>query len=116
MNAFIRKYRVGTGAVDAVLHEVNQRFASQLDTSRRQQSDAPVQLPAGIISYHAIVNGDTVVTVTLFDTEEHCRLGQRGAEGIRESLAEFDVEEIDTFTGTVMVSRANDAVLTPITC
>lgn len=115
MNAFIRKYRVATGAVDAVMQRVSQQFARQLDPGQDRGPGSPVKVPDGIVSYHAIADGDTIVTVTLFDTEEHRRLGQRAAEGIRMSLAEFEVQEIDAFAGEVMVSRARNEVLTPIT-
>ncbi|NJP94798.1 hypothetical protein HCN51_36100 [Nonomuraea sp. FMUSA5-5] len=115
MHAFIRRYRMGTGSIDDLMSKVNRQFASQLSPEGDAASGAPVQVPAGIVSYQAIAAGDdTIITVTLFETEEACRRAEQGARDIRLSLAEFQVEETHTFTGEVMLSRASEALLTPV--
>ncbi|MGA4987829.1 hypothetical protein [Nonomuraea bangladeshensis] len=115
MYAFIRRYRMGTGSIDALMRKVNSQFANQLSAGGDAASDVPVRVPAGIISYQAIATGDdTIITVTMFETEEACRRAERGATDIRLSLAEFQVEETHTFTGEVMLSRASEALLTPV--
>ncbi|MCK2216278.1 hypothetical protein MF672_021095 [Actinomadura sp. ATCC 31491] len=111
MYAFIRRYRMGTGSVDDLMRKVDRQFASRIGTG----ADDPSGVPAGIVSYQAIDTGDgTIVTVTLFETEQACRRAAQGAENIRLALAEFQVEEIGTFTGPVMLSRADATLLTPI--
>ncbi|MBE1583802.1 hypothetical protein ACFPOI_33730 [Nonomuraea angiospora] len=115
MHAFIRGYRMGTGSIDDLMRKVNRQFANQLSAGGDAASDAPVQVPAGIVSYQAIATGDdTIVTVTVFETEEACRRAEQGVRDIRLSLAEFQVEETHTFTGEVMLSRASEALLTPV--
>ncbi|MEV0825080.1 hypothetical protein [Nonomuraea rubra] len=115
MHAFIRRYRMGTGSIDDLMRTVNRQFANQLSAGGGGASEASVQVPAGIVSYQAIATGDdTIVTVTIFETEEACRHAEQGARDIRLSLAEFQVEETHTFTGEVMLSRASEALLTPI--
>ncbi|MBB6550933.1 hypothetical protein [Nonomuraea rubra] len=116
MHAFIRRYRMGTGSIDDLMRTVNRQFANQLSAGGGGTSEASVQVPAGIVSYQAIATGDdTIVTVTIFETEEACRRAEQGARDIRLSLAEFQVEETHTFTGEVMLSRASETLLTPIT-
>jgi hypothetical protein len=46
------------------------------------------------------------MTITVFETEQQGQQAQRASENIRKSLSEFQVEEIETFMGEVMVSRA----------
>ncbi|SEM25260.1 hypothetical protein [Nonomuraea pusilla] len=117
MYAFIRRYRMGAGSVDDLMRKVNQQFAHQISAGGEVRSDVSARVPAGIVGYQAIDTGDgTIVTVTLFETEQACRRAAQGAENIRLSLAEFQVEEIGTFTGEVMLSRVSDTLLAPIAC
>ena len=103
MYAMIRRYRMGGGSIDDLMRKVDTQFADRL------------QEQLGILQYQAIDTGDgTIVTVTLFEDEETGRRSEAAAAGVRESLAEFRVEEIDALTGDVMVSRATDKVLEPI--
>jgi hypothetical protein len=114
MYAMIRRYRMGTGSIDELMHKVDTQFADQLSEASRR-AGAPVQVPPGIASYQAINTGHgTLMTITVFETEQQGQQAQRASENIRKSLSEFQVEEIETFMGEVMVSRATETVLDPV--
>jgi hypothetical protein len=86
MYAMIRRYRMAAGSIDDLMHKVD--------------------------LYTAIDTGDgTAMTVTLFEDEEAGRRSEAAAARVRESLAEFRVEEIDVLAGEVMVSRASEKAL-----
>jgi hypothetical protein len=103
MHAMVRRYRMATGTMDDLMHKVDTQFADRL------------QEQLGIIHYQAIgTGGGTIMTVTVFEDEEQCRRSETVAAGVREALAKFQVEEIDAFTGEVMVSRASERVLEPV--
>jgi len=100
MYAMIRRYRMVAGSIDDLMHKVDTQYADRL----QEQLD--------ILHYQAIDTGDgTIMTVTLFEDEEAGRRSEAAAARVRESLAEFRVEEIDALAGEVMVSRASEKVL-----
>jgi hypothetical protein len=103
MYAMIRRYRMGTGSIDDLMHKVDTQFADRL------------QEQLGILHYQAIdTGGGTIMTVTVFEGEDGYRQSETAAAGVREALAEFRVEEIDALAGPVMVSRATERVLEPV--
>lgn len=103
MYAFIRRYRRGKGTIEELMSRVETQFASQISGG---DAASPVEVPAGILSYQAIDTGDgTIVTITVFETEQQWRQARLGAEKIRLSLSDFEVEEIDTFGGPVKISK-----------
>ena len=103
MYAMIRRYRMGAGSIDDLMHKVDTQFADRL------------QEQFGILHYQAIDTGDgTIMTVTVFEDEERCRRAEAAAAGVRVALAEFQVEEIGALNGEVMVSRATERVLEPV--
>jgi hypothetical protein len=103
MYAMVRRYRMAAGSMDDLMHKVDIQFADRL------------QEQLGILHYQAIdTGGGTIMTVTVFEDEEQCRRSETAAAGVREGLAEFQVEEIDALTGEVMVSRATESVLEPV--
>ena len=103
MYAMVRRYRMTGGSIDDLMHKVDTQFVDRL----QEQLD--------ILHYQAIDTGDgTIMTVTVFEDEERFRRSQVAAAGVREGLAEFHVEEIDAFSGEVMVSRATESVLEPV--
>ena len=111
MYVMVRRYRMGAGSMDDLMHTVDIQFADQLSEASRREA-TPVQVPPGIASYQAINTGHgTLMTITVFETEQQCQQAQRASENIRKSLSEFQVEEIETFMGEVMVSRATETVL-----
>ncbi|MEO3797385.1 hypothetical protein ABGB14_44905 [Nonomuraea sp. B10E15] len=89
--------------MEDLMHRVETQFASQLSG---EDGSAEVRVPEGIAAYYAIAADDgTVVTVTLFETEEHARRAGAGAERIRQALADFQVEELGTVTGEVAIAK-----------
>jgi hypothetical protein len=103
MYAMVRRYRIGAGSIDDLMHKVDTQFADRL------------QEQLGILHYKAIGASDgTIMTVTVFEDEERCRRSEAAAAEVRENLVEFQVEEIDALTGEVMVSRASEKMLEPI--
>jgi preprotein translocase subunit SecD len=103
MYAMIRHYRMGVGSIDDLMHKVDTQFADRL---REQLS---------IIQYLAIdTGGGTIMTITVFEDEEAGHRSEAVAAQVRESLGEFQVEEISVFRGEVMVSRATEEVLNPV--
>jgi len=112
-SVMIRRYRM-EGSMDELMRTVELQFARQIEAMGGGPADA-VQVPPGIISYQAVRTGpDTLLTITVFESEAHLRRAKQGAEAIRLSLAAFHVEEIETFTGEVAISRATDAALEPV--
>jgi hypothetical protein len=100
MYAMIRRYRMGAGSIDDLMHKVDTHYADRL------------QEQLSILNYQAIDTGDgTIVTVTVLEDEERYRQSAAAAARVREGLAEFQVEEIDALAGEVMVSRASEKVL-----
>ncbi len=103
MYAIIRHYRTGAGSIDAMAHRVDREFANRVPEE------------VGAVLYMAIDTGDgTAMTVTLFESEEAGRRSEAAVVRVRESLAEFQVEETNVVKGEVMVSRAADKVLEPV--
>ncbi len=103
MYAMIRRYKMGAGSIDDLMHKVDTQFADRL----KEQ--------LGILNYQAIdIGGGTIMTVTVFEDEEGYRRSEPAAAGVREALDEFRVEEIDALAGEVMVSRATERVLEPV--
>ncbi len=100
MYAMIRRYRMATGSIDDLMHKVDTQYADRVPEE------------VGAVLYTAIDTGDgTAMTVTLFEDEEAGRRSEAAAARVRESLAEFRVEEIDALAGEVMVSRASEKAL-----
>ena len=100
MYAMIRRYRMATGSMDDLMHKVDTQYADRLQEQLR------------IVHYQAIDTGNgTIATVTVFEDEERWRRSEGAAARVREGLAEFGVEEIDSIAGEVMVSRASERAL-----
>jgi hypothetical protein len=111
-SVMIRRYTM-TGDMDDLMRKVDARFAGQLDAA--PGTDAPVRLPPGILGYQAVRTGDhTLLTITVFASDAHRERAQQGAQDIRRSLAEFDVAEVETFAGDVMISRMAEELLEPV--
>ena len=103
MYAMVRRYRMSAGSIDDLMNKVDTQFVDRL----REQ--------LGILHYQAIDTGDgTIMTVTVFEDEGRYRRSEAESAGVREALAEFQVEQIDALTSEVMVSRACEEVLDPV--
>jgi hypothetical protein len=101
--ASIRRYRMGAGSMDDLMHLVDTEFAEQL-----------AAMP-GFVDYQAIDTGNgTICSITMFEDEEQClRSNDLAADWVGETLGAFDVERVEVFSGDVMVSRAADRMLVP---
>jgi hypothetical protein len=113
-SVMIRRYRMN-GSMDELMRTVDAQFARQIEAMGGAASGAQVQVPPGIVSYQAVRTGvDTLLTITVFESVAHLDRAQEGARAIRKSLAAFQVEEIETFSGEVAISRATGAALDPV--
>jgi hypothetical protein len=98
--------------MDELMRKVEAQFATQLSTNDPSAAAAPVRVPAGILSYQAVRTGDdTLLTITVLDSAALFARAQKAAADIRTSLAEFHVEEIDTFSGEVAISYVSDKLV-----
>jgi hypothetical protein len=113
-SVMIRRYKM-SGSVHELMRKVDAQFARQLDAMNAASSSAPVQVPSGILSYQAVQTGeDTLLTITVFASAAHLERAQQRAQDIRKSLSEFDVEEVETVSGVVMISRTDERALEPV--
>jgi hypothetical protein len=113
-SVMIRHYTM-SGSMDELMRKVDVQFAHQLDAMNSASSAAPVQVPPGILSYQAVRTGEnTLLTITVFASGAHLERAQQQAQDIRRSLSEFDVEEVETISGDVMISRTADQALEPV--
>jgi hypothetical protein len=113
-SVMIRRYRM-SGSMDELMRAVDTQFAHQIEPLDGAHTAAPVVVPPGIVSYQAVRTGpDTLLTITVFETAAYLERAQQGARDIRQSLAAFEVEEIETFSGEVMIGRAGEAMLEPV--
>jgi hypothetical protein len=103
MYASLRRYRMGAGSVDDLMHRVDVDFA-----------DALAQQP-GFVAYQAVdCGGDELLSITLFrDEARAAESNELAAEWVRENLGEFELERTEVIGGEVMVSRAASEVLEP---
>jgi quinol monooxygenase YgiN len=101
MYASMRTYRVGAGAIDAVLHRVDRDFAEAL-----------AQEP-GFIAYQAIKIGeDRICTTSIFSDREQAEASNEiAAEWVADELSDFEIERMGVISGEVRVSRARAQML-----
>lgn len=103
MYASVRRYQMGAGSIDDLMHRVDVDFA-----------DALAQQP-GFIAYQAVdCGGDEVMSITLFRDEAGASESiELAAEWVQENLGEFQLERTEVIGGEAMVSRAASEVLEP---
>jgi hypothetical protein len=103
MYCSVRRYRMGAGSIDDLMHRVDVDFA-----------DALAQQP-GFIAYQAVdCGGDELMSLTLFrDEAGAAESNELAAEWVKENLAEFELERTEVIGGEAMVSRAASDVLEP---
>lgn len=101
MFASVRRYRLGAGSMDALMHRVDDEFAQALGQE------------AGFAGYFAVDTGDgTIETISLFhDAASAERSQELAAAYVRDELAEFRLTPIETSGGEVLVSRATTETL-----
>lgn len=103
MYCSVRRYLMGAGSVDDLMHRVDVDFA-----------DALAQQP-GFVAYQAVdCGGGEVMSITLFrDREGIERSTELAARWVNENLGEFQLERTEVIGGEAMVSRAASDVLEP---
>ena len=103
MFATIRRYRLNSGSMDSLLHEVDVGFAEMI-----QEKD-------GFVAYEVLDHGDGLVTTisTFTDRDAAEATTEAAATWIRENLADYDMERLDVSTGELAVSRAREELLVP---
>ncbi len=111
MAVMIRRYSM-RGSMEELLARVQQQFARQLTRDGQTADAAAPVVPSGILSYQAVQTGEqSLVTITVFETHQHLERAQAAARDIRESLAAFDVQEVETRSGVVRISVVDQALL-----
>ena len=96
MYASVRRYVMGAGSMDALMHRIDEEFAPALS-----------QQP-GFICYFAVDTDDrTLATISIFhDRASTERSNSLAAAYVRKNLAEFRLSRSDIGGGEVLVSRA----------
>ena len=94
MHASIRKYRIGTGAVPALVVRVEDGFVPIIG-----------KLP-GFVSYMVVDAGDGVVaSVSIFDTEEAAEQSNSAAAAwVRENLSDVITEPPEITAGEIALA------------
>ena len=111
MAVMIRRYSM-RGSMEELLARVQQQFARQLTRDGGTADAAAPVVPSGILSYQAVQTGEqSLLTITVFETHQHLERAQAAARDIRESLAAFDVREVETRSGVVRISVVEQALL-----
>jgi len=101
MFATIRRYRLNSGSMDALLHEIDVGFAEM------------IQEHEGFVAYEVLDCGDGMVTtISTFADRESAEATTEAAAGwIRENLGDFEMERLSVETGELAVSRAREEML-----
>ena len=104
MFATIRRYRLDSGSMDALLHEVDVDFAEMIEETE------------GFVAYECLDCGDgMLMTISTFTDREAAEASTEAASAwIRENLAgRYELERLDVTTGEIAVNRAREAMLVP---
>jgi hypothetical protein len=101
MYASVRRYTIGAGSVDLLMHRVDQEFAPAI-------SQEP-----GFVGYFALDTGDaTVETISIFhDRASADGSNELAADYVRDNLDEFELTRTEVSGGEVLVSRVTSEVL-----
>jgi hypothetical protein len=99
----LRRYRLRSGSIEALMHIVDETFAEQI-----------CELP-GFVAYHALDAGaGEVLSISLFGNQEQAEESDELALSfVRDKLGDFDLERTAVMGGKVVVSRARADVLEP---
>ena len=99
----IRRYRVGLGQMDELMHRIDTEFCEL------------VEREPGFVAYQACDCGDgTLITLTTFrDSESALNSATIAARYVRDNLSNYEIERHDAWNGEVMVSRAGAEMLQP---
>jgi len=94
MHASVRRYHVGAGSIDALVHRIDEEFAPAL-------SQEP-----GFVGYFALAVAEGILTISIFhDRALADRSNKLGAAYVRKNLGEFRMTRTEVTAGEVMISR-----------
>ncbi len=94
MHASVRRYHVGAGSIDALIHRIDEEFAPALSQER------------GFVGYFALGVDDGIETISVFhDRASAERSNKLGAAYVRKNLGEFKLTLNDVTAGEVLISR-----------
>jgi len=101
MYASVRRYTMGAGSIDSLMHRVDQEFAPAI-------SQEP-----GFVAYFALDTGDsTVETISIFNDQASAQgSNELAADYVSENLGDFELTRTELSGGEVMVSRATAEAL-----
>jgi len=101
MYASVRHYRMGAGAIDSLMHRVDEEFAPAI-------SQEP-----GFVAYLALDTGDaTLETVSVFHDKAAADASNAlASDYVREKLGEFQLTRTELSGGEVFVSRVTAEAL-----
>jgi hypothetical protein len=101
MYASVRRYTMGAGSIDSLMHRVDQEFGPAI-------SQEP-----GFVAYFALDTGDsTVETISIFhDKASADGSNELAADYVRENLGEFELTRTTVSGGEVLVSRVTPEAL-----
>jgi hypothetical protein len=101
MYASVRRYTMGAGSIDSLMHRVDQEFAPAIG-----------QEP-GFVGYFALDTGDaTVETISLFHDKAFAeKSNELAADYVRENLGGFELTLTEISGGEVLVSRVTAEAL-----
>lgn len=96
MYASVRRYLIGAGSIDALMHRIDEEFAPALS-----------QQP-GFVCYFALTADDgTIETISVFHDQASAeRSTKLAAAYVRKNLGEFKLNRVAVAAGEVLVSRA----------
>jgi hypothetical protein len=104
MFASIRRYRLESGSIDALLRLVDTDFADSVEELE------------GFVEYQVLEcgNGEIVTITTFTDRARAEESMQMAADWVRDTLSKrFDLTRLEAFVGEVAISRAKAEVLEP---
>lgn len=96
MYTSLRRYDMGAGSIDALMHRIDEEFAPALS-----------QQP-GFVAYFALdIGGGAIETISVFHDEADAKWSNElAAAYVAENLGEFELTRTDVTAGEVCVSRA----------
>jgi hypothetical protein len=101
MYASVRRYTMGAGSMDSLMHRVDQEFAPAI-------SQEP-----GFVAYFALDTGDsTLETISIFHDEASANgSNELAADYVSENLGDFQLTRSEVSGGEVLVSRVTAEAL-----
>ena len=97
----VRRYTMGAGSIDSLMHRVDQEFVPAISQE------------AGFVGYFAVDTGDgTVETISLFHDKTSAEgSNELAADYVRENLGEFELARTEVSGGEVLVSKVTAEAL-----